>query len=233
MKKRFLLNATTVLAACALSMINSLTARAQQGPARLDYNVLYGNQTGAGGSFQIMAAPAGIDGPYMHFLTSDNNDPGQKGSINYIAGYSSNQVGVAHGFQTRASNGAWIRSMQILQNGRVNIGDQLPTTQTDYKLAVQGKLVTQSLYVTNPNTWADFVFEPSYEPMALPTLESYLKKNKHLPYIPSAKEIEANGYNVADMDAKLLQTIEELTLHLIELKKEVEQLKAEKLKADE
>ncbi len=123
--------------------------------------------------------------------------------------------------------------MQMLQNGRVNIGDQLPTTHTDYKLAVQGKLVAQSLYVTNPGTWADFVFEPSYEPMALPTLESYLKKNKHLPYIPSAKEVETNGYNVAEMDAKLLQTMEELTLQVIALGKQVAVLNKQNEQAKE
>lgn len=88
-------------------------------------------------------------------------------------------------------------------------------------------MVAQSIYVTNPSTWADFVFEPSYEPMALPTLENYLKKNKHLPYIPSAKDVEANGYNVTEMDAKLLQTVEELTLQVIALSKQVSLMQAQ------
>jgi hypothetical protein len=85
-------------------------------------------------------------------------------------------------------------------------------------------VVAKSVYVTTPNAWADFVFEPSYKPMGLAALEGYLLKNKHLPHIPSAKEVEANGYNVTEMDAKLLQTVEELTLQVIELGKQNQQL---------
>ena len=117
--------------------------------------------------------------------------------------------------------------MNIYQNGQVKIGAKAPTTQTDYRLSVEGKLVAQSLYVTNPSNWADFVFAPTYQRMPLPELETYLRHNKHLPAIPSASAIEANGYNVSEMDAKLLQTVEELTLHVIALNKEVQQLKAQ------
>jgi hypothetical protein len=120
------------------------------------------------------------------------------------------------------------RRMQITANGQVIIGKTQPTTQLDYKLAVEGKVVAQSMYVTNPSTWADYVFAPAYKVMPLPELEAYLHANKHLPYIPAAKEVEAKGYNVAEMDANLLRTVEELTLQLIALRKEVEQLKAAK-----
>jgi hypothetical protein len=110
--------------------------------------------------------------------------------------------------------------------GKILIGNRIPQTQTDYSLAVEGKIVGQSLYVTAPSNWADFVFAPNYKCMPLPELEAYLTTNKHLPLIPAASQVEANGYSVAEMDAKLLQTIEELTLQVIKLGKEVEQLKA-------
>jgi len=64
--------------------------------------------------------------------------------------------------------------------------------------------------------------------MSLLKLEAYLQQNKHLPTIPSASEVEAKGYSVTEMDAKLLQTIEELTLHVIELSKQVKELQAAK-----
>jgi len=64
--------------------------------------------------------------------------------------------------------------------------------------------------------------------MSLLKLEAYLQQNKHLPAIPSASEVEAKGYSVTEMDAKLLQTIEELTLHVIELSKQVKELQAAK-----
>lgn len=206
-----------MLTAGALSTASTQTAHAQ---AQLGYNVLFGNQSGTSGNFQITAASAGAEGPYVHMYTNDLSDTNQRGSINFIAGYNSNQGGIAHSFLTRSSSGGWIRNMQLLQNGQVQIGDRFPTTQTDYKLSVQGKVVAQSLYVTNPNSWADFVFEPNYKPMALPALESYLRQNKHLPYIPSATEVINNGYSTAEMDAKLLQTLEELTLQVIELSKQ-------------
>jgi hypothetical protein len=117
----------------------------------------------------------------------------------------------------------------VLFKGRMRVGSAQPTTQTDYKLAVAGKIVAQSIYVTSPGTWADFVFAPNYKLMPLPEMEAYLRLNKHLPYIPSAKEVEAKGYNVAEMDANLLRTVEELALQVIELRKQVEQLKTVKI----
>jgi hypothetical protein len=121
----------------------------------------------------------------------------------------------------------------VFFKGKVKMGSRISQAHPDYRLSVEGKLVTQSIYVTNPTTWADFVFEPSYKLMPLPALENYLLTNKHLPYIPSAKEVETNGYNVAEMDAKLLRTVEELTLQVIALSKQVEEMKAGKgLKQD-
>ncbi|WP_160292110.1 hypothetical protein [Pedobacter lusitanus] len=73
--------------------------------------------------------------------------------------------------------------------------------------------------------WPDYVFENDYTPMSLANIEAYVKVNKHLPEIPSAKEIAENGQNIGDMNTKLLKKIEELTLHLIDLKKENEELK--------
>ena len=121
-----------------------------------------------------------------------------------------------------------LRRMQILANGQIRIGKTMPTNQPDYKLAVEGKLVAQSLYVTAPGNWADFVFAPTYQPMSLRNLERYLQLNKHLPAVPSASEVETKGYSVTEMDAKLLQTVEELTLHVIALSKRVQELEASK-----
>ncbi len=56
-------------------------------------------------------------------------------------------------------------------------------------------------------------------------MEAFIKKNNHLPDVPSEKEVMNNGIDVANMDAILLQKIEEITLYLIEIKKENEELK--------
>lgn len=209
-----------------VGLFGAQTATAQ---TRLIPGALIGDQVN--NNFQITAAPLGVEGPYVEMVNNTNTSPTRQGSIGYIAGFNSNPVGISHIFYTRTANsGGWTPRLQVRQDGQVIIGDQAPangTVHADSRLAVDGKLLAKSIYVTS-NGWADFVFEPGYQPMTLPALESYLQKNKHLPYIPSAQEVEANGINVADMNAKLLQTVEELTLHVIALSKQVEQLKAVK-----
>lgn len=207
------------------SLLNTQNAHGQV----VNANIIVGNQTG-NGQFVLQAGPDN-NSPYIHMFPNSNTN-GIGGSINMIAGYSSDQNRPIFSVQVRdaATNANWQRRMDILQNGQVRIGGTggsvpVPTSQSDYKLSVAGKIVGQSMYVTNPSSWADFVFEPNYKPMALPTLESYLQINKHLPYIPSANEVKTDGYNVAEMDAKLLRTLEELALQVISLNKEIEKLK--------
>ncbi len=76
------------------------------------------------------------------------------------------------------------------------------------------------------NHAADYVFGDNYELKSLSDVEAYVKENKHLPGIPSAEELSEKGMNVSDMTNLLLEKIEELTLHVIQLQKEVETLKS-------
>ncbi len=64
-------------------------------------------------------------------------------------------------------------------------------------------------------------FDVQYNPMSLDSLEQYIRTNKHLPDIPTETEVTGNGMDVGNMNAKLLQKVEELTLYIIELKKEM------------
>lgn len=104
----------------------------------------------------------------------------------------------------------------IVGNGKVGIGTNDPG---NYELAVEGTIGAREVVVTQAS-WSDFVFEEDYKLNSLDKVESYIKKNKHLPDIPSEKEIKENGLSMADMMAKQMQKIEELTLYVIELKKE-------------
>jgi len=91
---------------------------------------------------------------------------------------------------------------------------------------IDGKLTVKGVEV-KIDTGADFVFEPDYNLKPLSELESFLKENKHLPEIPSEKQMVENGLNVNEMQIKLLQKIEELTLYVIKLEKEIKTLKKE------
>ncbi|TAG91962.1 MAG: hypothetical protein EAZ20_02910 [Bacteroidetes bacterium] len=81
--------------------------------------------------------------------------------------------------------------------------------------------------VAADNGWADFVFEKNYKLRTLAEVEAFIQKNKHLPDVPSEKELTKNGMDLAEMHKIQMQKIEELTLYLIELKKENDVIKKE------
>lgn len=89
---------------------------------------------------------------------------------------------------------------------------------------IDGKLIAKEIEVKT-NVWADFVFNKDYKLMPLNQLEKYISTHKHLPNIPTEAEVKDKGINVAEMNALLLQKVEELTRYVIDLKKEIEQLK--------
>ena len=116
------------------------------------------------------------------------------------------------------------RAMTFNYLGYVGIGCSNP----DAPLTVKGQVHAEEVKVELlGSVCPDYVFEANYNLMSLSELEEYLKINKHLPEIPSAKEMEANGMYLREMNLALLKKVEELTLHLISLKKENEILKKE------
>jgi hypothetical protein len=120
--------------------------------------------------------------------------------------------------------------MQIRADGRVSIGTvPTPGGSADYRLYVQSGILTEKVKVALKTTsdWADYVFDKHYKLMPINQLEQFLNQNKHLPNVPSAEEVVKNGIDVAKMNAKLLEKIEELTLYLIQLNKKVEALSKE------
>ncbi|MFD2904407.1 hypothetical protein [Sphingobacterium anhuiense] len=100
---------------------------------------------------------------------------------------------------------------------KIGIGVQNPTE----KLAVNGKIRATEIKVDS-GPWPDFVFEEDYKLTPLKDVETFIKENKHLPGVPKAKEIEENGLSLGEMVRILMQKNEELTLHLIEKDKEIE-----------
>ncbi|MFQ6601770.1 hypothetical protein [Flavobacterium sp. C3NV] len=107
----------------------------------------------------------------------------------------------------------------VFNNGNVGIGTSAP----DSKLTVAGTISSSEVKVT-VDAGADFVFENDY---SLPTLESvdqFIKKNNHLPGVASAQEMQKEGINLCEMNIKLLQKIEELTLYIIDMNKKVNDL---------
>ncbi|MGN7723999.1 hypothetical protein [Chitinophaga sp. 22620] len=100
-----------------------------------------------------------------------------------------------------------------------NIGIGHTALAPSYKLSVEGTIGARKVKVTQA-AWSDFVFHDDYKLPSLMEVENFVKKNKHLPGIPTEAEVVKDGVDVGEMDKLLLQKIEELTLYIIDLKKE-------------
>ena len=107
------------------------------------------------------------------------------------------------------------------------VGDNVgigTTTTGPHRLAVEGSIGARAIKVQTSGGWSDFVFDDDYDLKPLKEVENYITQNNHLPDIPSENEVIKDGINLGEMDAKLLQKIEELTLYLIEQDKKIEEL---------
>lgn len=118
--------------------------------------------------------------------------------------------------------------LSLLDNGRVGIGTDSP----DSELTVAGNIHSREVKVT-VNAGADFVFDESYQLRTLEETEKFISENRHLPEIASENEMLENGLQVGEMNIKLLQKIEELTLYMIEMNKRMSQLETENVKLKE
>lgn len=112
--------------------------------------------------------------------------------------------------------------VRFRNDGNVGIG----TTNPNYKLEVAGTVRATS-FISNTATYADFVFRPGYRLATLSEVETHIEQHGHLPGIPNEAEARERGIDLADMQVRLLQKIEELTLHAITQQKEIAALRAE------
>ncbi len=107
-------------------------------------------------------------------------------------------------------------------DGNIGIGIANPAE----KLSVNGAIKAKEIIIQTTG-WPDFVFKKDYDLMPLSQLKEYIDNNKHLPEIPSADDVSEKGVKVGDIQAKLLQKIEELTLYMIDLEKKTDVFKSE------
>nr|WP_299384846.1 fibronectin type III domain-containing protein [Allomuricauda sp.] len=111
----------------------------------------------------------------------------------------------------------WTESSGDISYTAGNVGIGTSTIPTDYMLAVNGKIIGEELKVQIQSAWPDYVFDEDYDLPSLVEIQDFIRKNGHLPNIPSAKEVENEGIEVGEMNKMLLEKIEELTLYIIQL----------------
>jgi hypothetical protein len=107
--------------------------------------------------------------------------------------------------------------LYVAGDGRVGIN----TTDlaAGYELSVRGQVIVEELVVQSSASWPDYVFADDYDLMSLDELEASIKENKHLPGVPKASQVEAAGITVGNMQRRMMEKIEELTLYVLQQNK--------------
>lgn len=124
------------------------------------------------------------------------------------------------------SSNIWFKSNTTDTNGKIYVGTNAayPSTTGNYRLFVEGGILTEKVKVSlrSSANWADYVFADNYKLMPLKEVASFVNANKHLPGVDSAKDLAENGLDLAAMQSKQMEKIEELTLYIIEQDKKIE-----------
>ncbi len=137
----------------------------------------------------------------------------------------SNAVSVTTNASSGGGGSVWSESNSVANYaGDVAIGTS--TVPNGYKMAIDGKLITEEVKVQLSGNWPDYVFTSDYDLLSLEETQKYINKNGHLPNIPSANEAEANGIEIGEMNRLLLEKIEELTLYILEQEERITKLES-------
>lgn len=151
------------------------------------------------------------------------------GTVAGVYGYASGSAGTRIGLYGYAyggtTNWAGYFSGNTYTSGNVHVGTV--SGATGYRLSVDGKIIGEEVKVQLSTYWPDYVFSDQYELMPMNELENFITENNHLPNIPSAREVqEQGGIELGEMQRRTVEKLEELTLYILELKKENDALKS-------
>ncbi len=177
-------------------------------------------------------SPKGLNEPTIMFSNGDVN-PGNKSYWTLGARVSGNEVdkepiAFKIGFKAPNENDEHEYFSIDSYQGRVKIGN-VATNFDGYKLYVEEGILTEKVKVAvkNGQDWFDHVFNDDYKLISLTELEQFIAANKHLPDMPTTQEVTTKGLDLGKTEGLLLKKVEELTLYLIELKKDLDQTKKE------
>lgn len=170
----------------------------------------------------IQVSAVGNTQPYQRLMFFEYNNPDTKIIEVMNTATSRSPFTLYADGQLEIDNGT-AKIFHLGANGMLSINNG--TTET-FRVEANGLTRARKIKV-DADVWADYVFEPDYKLMPLSDVESFLKEHKHLPSIPSEKVMLEEGIDLAEMNVKMMEKIEELTLYLIEQNKELEKVKAE------
>lgn len=152
-------------------------------------------------------------GNFSFAIAENTGGTGKKASISFHnAGYDEGMM--------ELSRDAGFRSIKFYDNQGLGLGIDVRGNAR-----IAGDITTKKIHVTQQG-WPDYVFKNTYNLRSLQDVETYIQKNKHLPDMPSATDVAKNGIDLGENQALLLKKIEELTLYVIELQKQVNKMKS-------
>lgn len=123
---------------------------------------------------------------------------------------------------THFNGSGWTDRMVLTRDGRLGIDIGSSDPCADCKVDVNGKIRAEEVIVEV--AWPDYVFKEDYSLMSLSEVDRFITANGHLPGIPKADQIEEKGVSLGEVSKLLLEKIEELTLHMIQLEKRNDEL---------
>lgn len=177
-----------------------------------------------GNGYNMTNAPFG-DASYWHILSMRHENPNNNFTTQIAGEFFGNRLAFRNTRNLEAISWNEIYhsgNINTLKTALANAGNiGIGTTTPQEKLSVNGKIRAHEIKVETAN-WPDYVFADAYTKLSLPELENYIKQHRHLPEMPSAKQLEANGVELGDMVKLQQKKIEELTLYLIEKNKELD-----------
>ena len=121
--------------------------------------------------------------------------------------------------RTNGNDRMWVDSA-----GNVTVGPAYKVAN-GYRFSVNGKIMAEEVRVQLDADWPDYVFTPGYQLRPLADLQAFIDQKKHLPGIMPASEVKANGLELGDTQKRMMEKIEELTLYILQLNREIEILK--------
>jgi len=121
-----------------------------------------------------------------------------------------------------------IGAQRMILSTTTNISNMF--TGADYVLIANGKIGAREIIVSLATPFPDYVFNPEYKLLSLSEIESHIKQHSRLPEMPSAEQVEKDGLEISKTTVLLVQKIEELTLHMIEMDKKIKILEEENAK---
>jgi len=200
-------------------------------PALNNFNVAL--RSGAYSGFNAIGQAPDTSHPWQHYFIIRHDNPNINYQLQISSSFEANDRLFFRKIKTddlSAVNPDWVElatrgtnsfNGDQIVNGNVGIGTKKPNN----KLDVNGTIHSKEVKVDMEN-WSDFVFKKEYNLQTLAEVEKYINEKGHLENIPSEEEVLKGGINLGEMNAKLLQKIEELTLYIIEQNKKIEALEA-------